>query len=429
MNWLAKLAEQTKSDDEVLHDTLENLPKSMLEQLSYDLDVAPRPTQMDDMQEKIAEATRMGRELAASQGEQLEKVGLAFLAPLAAGAARMIGGQVAKQGLKSMVGGVAKNVAKDAVINGASKAVSGAVGSLRPPTGGAAPAGGGFNYGKFAGLNLGGLATRAAGYAIRNPGTAATVAGAGVGAMMAPRDPQTGQKQYLRGAVMGGGLAAGANALSGGAIGNKMRSAVMNRETPALGQKTRSFFMDAAKATKGSYGKPAAVPAAGAGAGATAGEYRGGPTMGQVKLAALQDVLREKLANRSTLVYDPANKTFARHNITADASMGAGAGDVIPAGHVEPAGRALREPARGPAPAGLGPSSGSAQTHILHGGDVLSSSPRPGIAARAAGTPPPVPAAAMRAKAPAGGVIGMGAAAAKPKLPNLAGAVSLVGKR
>ena len=168
---------------------------------------------------------------------------------------------------------------------------------------------------------------------------------------MAPRDPQTGKKQYLRGAVMGGGAVAGVNALSNGAVANKLRSSVMNRSSPLLGNRVRQYAMDASAAAKGKtrsgvtvngaaqYQKspvPAAAsqapvaPVAASPAQDTV-PYRGGPTMGAVKIASMaymspaQQILYvahldaiEKRANRQTLTYDPSTKTFIRHHLTSE---------------------------------------------------------------------------------------------------------------
>lgn len=644
-NWLSKLAEQDISDEERLQREIESLPPSELQKLAYDLEVMPRPTHTDEMKVKIAEAYRMGQEMAHEHGDELEKQALAFLAPVLGMAGRALAGA----GAKKVIGGVAKNVARDVASNAVTGAAGKAFKSVSAPQGG-----GGFSYGggtpqyKIAGIMNAaakgagpGLLQRAAGYAVRNPGTAITAAGAVGGALMAPRDPQTGEKQYLRGAMMGGGLAAGANALSGGAIGNKARAAVMNNKNPLLGQGARGYMMDAAKATKGSYPKaarpgaaaaatpgagpstgtptvaPAAAPtqaaapamrvapaakqapaqaaagpqmsdahraaqeavaaginvpaemlhpdaqvAAGGGvntqagqmgdqmvsrqgllgrlrgkmknspaaqAGAAADDYRGGPVWGETKTAQaqlryLQDILEKKAfvlgglaghlaagpdreasprsgfwrgaagdiagtiaggaigglagdtgrlagsligglgggylagrtarptdlelkshragqaaklkallkddkktkeANQQTLTYDPATKSFMRHHVTDDTSMGNKGNDMIPAGHSEPVGRGQQfSEHRGQvAPAGAAPSGGRGVIHSMHGGDVMSSSPRPGVPSRAVGTPPPIPMAARRA-----GPAGMAGAMAKPKLPSLAGAMSVARK-
>src|SRR5262249_45133841 len=159
---------------------IQTLPDVMKNELLWTLDPSTRPTQMEAMEEKIANAERMGAELAHEHGNTLAKQ--AFIGPLISAAGRLAGGQA----LKSVAGGVAKDIAKDGVVGGVWKAVSPAV---RPPAaaGGAmAPAAGGFSYGKVAGVNWSGLAQKGVGFLHRNPGAAMTLAGAGVGALMAP---------------------------------------------------------------------------------------------------------------------------------------------------------------------------------------------------------------------------------------------------
>lgn len=416
-DWLTKLSEVSKPDEAVLQEAIERFTIPELNELMWEFDPSLRPTQMDEMEVKIANAQRMGRELAQDSEKNAGLLGAA------------IGGikGFATGGVGGAIGGAAKEGIKDAVVGGVSKAVSGAV---RSPGVGGMGSPGGFSYGKTAGV-LGGLAQRAAGYAVRNPGTAATVAGAAGGALMAPRDPQTGEKQVLRGAMMGGGLAAGANALSHGAIGNKMRSAVMNRQSPVLGQGARSYMMDAARATKGSYGKAPASPLPTATA-----SYQGGPTTGQVKMASPAGlILRaalEKKANQQTLTYDPSTKTFVRQHVTpsegGEAVRATGAAP-IQAGHTEPVRSTMTH--SGQAPFG---SREYLQSRMQQAGIAQRSTPI--ASAQTAGptavtgaqravrkSPPPIPASAHMA-----GPAGLAGAAAKPHLPSMAGAVSLVRK-
>lgn len=451
MNWLAKLAEADKTDEQLLAEAVDSLSPSQLSTLAVDLGLEDRPTQVEDMQQKIAAAHKMGIELAHEQTKE------AMLPALASGIARMAVGGAAKAGLGSAAKGALNATAGSPTVTGT---------------------GGGF---KYAGV-MGQMAQKATGFLVRNPGAALTAGGAAAGALLAPRDPYTGEKQFMRGALMGGGIAAGANALSKGQIANKMRAGVMNPKSPALGQGARSYIMDAAKATKPV--RPGAVseaPAAmaelkkmppptpnmsapqamqanltpdwqAAHAGVQemqekaqlqaqlsqmqqakgwkpgpslqpGGFHNSGPIGGEVKVASLK-LFIEKLANRQTLTYDPASKTFMRHHVTDDASMGQGRGDVIPAGHSEPVARGQQMSAhRGQMAApGTPAGGGMSAVHSLHGGDVISSSPRPGVAARPMGTPPPVPAAARM-----GGPAGLAGAAAKPKLPSLGGAMSLAG--
>lgn len=463
-SWLVQLSESGKTDEQILAEVVDTLPRSELSKLAFDLGMESRPTQVEEMKTKVAAAHRMGVELAYERADvELEKDAWA---PLLAAGARMLGGQ----GLKGLAGNAVKSMGKDMAVNAATNKLTGA---LKPQGQMAAGPmqGGGF---KYAGV-MANLGRQAAGFAHKNPGAALTLGGAAVGAMTAPRDPQTGEKQYMRGALMGGGIAAGANALSKGQIADKGLKMVTRQKDPIFGQGARRYMIESRLATDPNGGAATALARQAPSPGAAAAtrpapptpphwqkahqgvqqaqeaaalkaqgprgpmptpveEYRGGPVMGQVKAASVADYIAnmaiEKFANRQTLTYDPATKTFTRQHMTADTSMGASGKDVIPAGHKEPVahGAATRgEYANQVAPAGTPPSRGTAQVHSLHGGDVLSSTPRPGVAARPMGTPPPVPAAAMKPKMPAGGIAGLAGGAVKPKLPSLGGAVSLAG--
>lgn len=98
------------------------------------------------------------------------------------------------------------------------------------------------------------LGQKVVGGLVRHPGIAMPLAGAVGGAMMAGRDPQTGQKNYLRGALTGAALGVGAN-VSGAT--NYMRHAVLNPKNPILGQGVANYARQATKATG-----PAAMRAA-----------------------------------------------------------------------------------------------------------------------------------------------------------------------
>ena len=157
-----------------------------------------------------------------------------------------------------------------------------------------------------------------------------------------------------------------------------------------------------------------------------------------------------KLANRQTLSYDPATKTMTRQHLTPSlasnslvsgggtlASPGLAMGD-IQAGTRAPVPSHVSDGPRAPLTAAesslIRPSGGQSQAYSLHGGDVMSSSPAPGVAARPQATPrpiaapPPIPAAARAAKSPiaAGAGAALHAAPKPPALPSLAGARSLV---
>jgi hypothetical protein len=243
-DWLVGFSSHPPTDEELLRDSVDALRGSELGwEIECALDPSLRTTHVEKMAAKIETAARQGRELAHENAE-LDKI--AFIPALIAGAARLapLAGRAAGAlgGAKGIIGGVAKDMA----ISGAANKVMGALKPAAPAAATAGEIAGGFKY-AFAG----GLLQRAAGYTVRHPGTALTAAGAIGGAMMAPRDPQTGQKQYLRGAVVGGMGAAGVNALSNGAVANKLRSSVMSRESPLLGQGTRKYLMDSAAVGSG----------------------------------------------------------------------------------------------------------------------------------------------------------------------------------
>lgn len=449
------------------------------------------------------------------------------------GAAKAVGGQVAKKGIGTTVGGMAKQMGKDVLVDGATNMASNAFSRARQPAQQAAPAAGGFKYAKAGGAaglvsNLSGQAKNLAGSVggkgagtfgqklvggmVRNPGAALIGAGALGGAIMAPRDPVTGEKQYLKGALRGGVVGGGAYALGGG---NALRKAVVNPKGPQIfGEQAGAYARNAAKVTApsaaGRSGTQAmkslttdlaghAAPAAAANRAAIAPELPAptpasfqvpvlpkhvsgpastpGPSVqvdpklmkehdalarrqaqirnvgtggggsvqtrgllgGQVQTQVpgnhtVSGEMKAKFANRQTLTYDPATKSFTRTHLTADTTMGTGAGDVLPAGHREMVtGHQAESVPRGPAPTGLRPSPGPSQVFTSAGGNVMSSAPaagaaaRPQVSARPMAAPPPIPAAArMKSPIAAGAGAAMRAAPKAPSLPSLAGARSLV---
>jgi hypothetical protein len=143
---------------------------------------------------------------------------------------------------------------------------------------------------------------------------------------------------------------------------------------------------------------------------------------GNVKLATLV----AKMANRATLGYNPATKSFTRSNITQPQD----AGDVGALPTQEPVRQGGMTSQRGPAPAGLAKSPGPSQVFSSHGGSVMSSSPasgvaaRPQVAPRPIAAPPPIP--ALKSPIAAGAGAALKAAPKPPALPSLAGARSLV---
>ena len=457
------------------------IDKDLADQIAYNHDVNSSGEWWNDER-------RHQQTLHALREKKAEAEKVAIL-PLAVGmGARLLGGQavkaVAGQGAKKMIGGMAKDVAKNVVVDQATSAASNAINRARQPAQQAAPAmGGGFKYaqtgaagglssaaaklfgqaknlaGSVGGKGPGSFGQKLVGGMVRNPGAALVGAGLIGGAVMAPRDPVTGEKQYIRGALTGGALGAGAHALG---ASNKLRHAVVSPKGPQIfGEQAGAYARGATKATS-----PAAARAAGGGMAApsttatvsaapaaahTSGPMSGVPHLDPEMMSPLEfhqragQFWKGKVANRQTLTYDPATKSFTRTHLTpsvaADsrvsgggtlASPGLGLAD-IPAGRTEAVGGHVAEP-RGPAPAGLGPSGGQSQVFSSHGGDVMSSAPargvaaRPQVAARAMAAPPPIPVAAMKPKSP----IGVGAGAAlraapkPPALPSLAGARSLV---
>lgn len=83
------------------------------------------------------------------------------------------------------------------------------------------------------------------GGAVRNPTAALAAGGALGGAIMAPRDPQTGEKQRLKGALTGASIGTAAGIVGG----NKLRHAILNRKNPILGEGVANYARQATKAT------------------------------------------------------------------------------------------------------------------------------------------------------------------------------------
>jgi hypothetical protein len=260
-DWLIGFAQKKPTEEEKLASKVEQLNSMELTALINDLDPSTIPSQMDEMSEKIASAERMGRELARERGDELEKTALLPLLEALPALASAAG--------KSLVSGAAKGVVSSGM--NAAKSSLGTSGSA-----------GGFKYAgvmdsatKALGgaFKPGGFGHKATSFLAAHPGAGLTLAGAGVGAMMAPRDPETGQKQYLRGALTGGGLAAGANALTQGRLADKALGAVTRSENPLLGKRVAEHmrgvssggtpaFAHAASPTAAAGATPHSMPAA-----------------------------------------------------------------------------------------------------------------------------------------------------------------------
>lgn len=146
---------------------------------------------------------------------------------------------------KPGVGNFLKEQGKEMAINKGMQMLSGGGRAAAPAAHAApamaAPAQGGFSYGtgKFASVRelyivslekqakagaAAGLGQKLLGMAVKNPNLAIGAAGALGGALMAPRDPMTGEKQWVSGALKGGLLAGGAAKLTG--AGNWARKQV-----------------------------------------------------------------------------------------------------------------------------------------------------------------------------------------------------------
>lgn len=299
-NWLTELVSREQTDEERLSEALASLPQDDLHELGYQFDVIERPDHIEKMYEKVAAAEELGRSFAQSDGAEFEKKAIiGLLAGLAgrsllSGAASQVGrglaaraagrlaGGVTMNAAKSMaapvvnkavggaaqsaLGGMAKDVAKNVAVNHISSGISNAM--QRPAQ--AAPAAVGVESQgfKYAGImdvarkSFGGIAQNASkafgkgapgtlgqkltGFAVRNPGAALTAAGMVGGALMAPRDPQTGQKQYMKGALEGGAVGLGAHMLGGG---NALRHAAMRPNNPILGEGVANYAREATRAT------------------------------------------------------------------------------------------------------------------------------------------------------------------------------------
>lgn len=454
-DWLIGLSDNDKTEDQLLQEALESLPPDELMKLAYDINPTSRPTAVEDLQIKIAQAEQHGRELAAQHGNELEKQALlGLLAKAGKGLMGAVGGGggAAAGGLGSTVKNIAKDVATSKITSGIGNTLSSAKPSNVAPMAGAAQGGGVMKYAGVASAVAGaagkpGIGQQVAGFFHRNPGAGVALAGAGVGALTAGRDPQTGQKQYLRGAMMGGLAGAAADAVADGRIGNKMKQMVTRQNNPVLGQGARRYMTESALATRPGGGGAAAnlakrAPSAGAPELQPFPGHTQGPLEGAVKLAYLKAHIN-KVANQQTLNYDPATKTFTR--VHQQPSLAAnqldrsgmnlgqlGVGD-IQQGHQEPVRRADPDPyQRKPVPQTAAPAGTPGQQYASHGGDVMSSAPAPAPrvapaaqaapVARAAGTPPPIPAAARRAVPPP---IPAAARAMKPAA-GLAGAIAKI---
>lgn len=274
--WLTALTAPSRTVEEDLVDSLLSLPDEEMQKVAWESGISPRPTQLQLLKEKLAVAEQQGRELA-HENNQLQK--MAFVPALLASAGKALAGG----GAKGLIGGVAKDMAIGAVGNKL-------MGALKPAAPAASAAGevaGGFKYAGV--LPTPGLGQQVAGFLHRNPGAALTAGGALAGAAFAPRDPQTGQKQYMKGALLGGVGMAGANAITSGRMADNMKRMVTRQKNPLFGQNARRYMTESALATRPKFAPaagsaaPAASPVTNA-APAAGAAYSGGPTMGNIAL-------------------------------------------------------------------------------------------------------------------------------------------------
>jgi len=243
--WLHVLSSSPKTAEEKLIDSLADLPEEEMQKLAWEENPSSRPTQLQMLKEKLATAERQGRELA-HENNQLQKI--AFVPALLSTAGKALTGG----GAKSLLGGVAKDMA----IGTAGSKLMGALKPAAPAAASAGEVAGGF---KYASLPIPGVGRQIVGFLHRNPGAALTAGGAALGAAMAPRDPQTGQKHYMQGAMLGGIGAAGANALTSGRMADNMKRMITRQNNPLLGQGVRRYMTESALATRPGGGGAAAA--------------------------------------------------------------------------------------------------------------------------------------------------------------------------
>ena len=233
-NWLAEMSQRPPTDEENLQSALDALPEEELHRLALDTGVSEPTQNFDQMEERFHQADQMGREMAHTHGDALEKQSWAFFAPLVASAGRMLAGQ----GVKQLAGTVAKDVVKNVAVEKGTAALSKAMTpaqKVAPEMAQAAPvAAQGFKYAsavlrrdlltgilKEAGFGAD-LIGKGISMASKDPrkalALAGGVAGAAHGFLKDPGiDPRTGQpRSRLANAGKEGLLAGGAGWVAGG---------------------------------------------------------------------------------------------------------------------------------------------------------------------------------------------------------------------
>jgi hypothetical protein len=304
MDFLSKLSMESLTDEELLESSLSGLTPEDLLDIAYAEGIKERPGLLEDIQEKFATAHRMGQELAREHGSELEKE--AILGAIAGAGRALAGASKATGGL-----GAVKSIGKDLAVGAATNTIANSVGKARQGFQGVAPAvSGGF---KYAGV-LPSLGQKLVGAAVRHPGAAMAAGGAALGAMAAPVDPQTGQKQYLRGAAMGAGLGYAGSKIpmlrrssgpgsvmgmtaAGGDVGSALRKAVVGKQQ-LLGGGAANYARNAVKAT---------APAAGGAAKAMASAETGAALKDLHTPAPTHDPRQYGIPNQSQARAIPSN--------------------------------------------------------------------------------------------------------------------------
>jgi len=187
-NWLVKMADAQPLQEQAFRSALGSLPPEELVEFSRESGLMSQTPRLDRLQGSIAAADTMGRELAQTQAAEIEK----------------------QANILGALGGLAAKAA--------------------PMMAKAAPA-----------------ATKALNFAAKRPQVAAGLVGAGLGATVgAPRDPVTGQKQRLKGALYGGAIGAAAGHLGRNQISGLATKGVNKLDPNSLGNLAKSHGAPAA---------------------------------------------------------------------------------------------------------------------------------------------------------------------------------------
>jgi hypothetical protein len=252
-DWLVQMANGQQTDSTRLEEALKELPFEEIEKLAYDAQAIESARHYRDLQEKVAEADRLGRELAHKHGAELiaQVVGQEKTAGLGEKLYGMIPGKV-KSHLANAVFGKDSQHAKamaDAAKSGLADKIG--VGKGLSKTAGIAGALGtmGSMGQKALGMGMKGL--------VKNPSATLGVAGAGIGAAGGALTAKPGERMSgaLGGAAIGGGLGAAAGGLGAGKVISKGilgNSATARSAMGSVSQKAAPGAIAAAKASPAS---------------------------------------------------------------------------------------------------------------------------------------------------------------------------------